>query len=125
MQKKGSSIIFQVPFQSVRGFSNWVCNVSFLYYIIFVYVLCLNLYIKNDFFFRVTLSLNLYYIAINHTSATFAAATTNTIPAITLLLALLFRYLTWLLFSFFFKVRLQKYILFSPLIIFCLEFEQI
>uniref|UniRef100_A0A0A0KEE4 WAT1-related protein n=2 Tax=Cucumis sativus TaxID=3659 RepID=A0A0A0KEE4_CUCSA len=40
----------------------------------------------------VTLSLNLYYIAINHTSATFAAATTNTIPAITLLLALLFRY---------------------------------
>ncbi|KAA0054956.1 WAT1-related protein [Cucumis melo var. makuwa] len=50
----------------------------------------LNLYIKNDFFFRVTLSLNLYYVAINHTSATFAAATTNTIPAITLLLALLF-----------------------------------
>ncbi|XP_022133530.1 WAT1-related protein At1g43650 [Momordica charantia] len=40
----------------------------------------------------ITLSLNLYYIAINHTSATFAAATTNTIPAITLLLALLFRY---------------------------------
>ncbi|XP_050937858.1 WAT1-related protein At1g43650 isoform X1 [Cucumis melo] len=38
----------------------------------------------------VTLSLNLYYVAINHTSATFAAATTNTIPAITLLLALLF-----------------------------------
>ncbi|CAK9313488.1 unnamed protein product [Citrullus colocynthis] len=40
----------------------------------------------------ITLSLNLYYIAISHTSATFAAATTNTIPAITLLLALLFGY---------------------------------
>ncbi|KAG6602184.1 WAT1-related protein, partial [Cucurbita argyrosperma subsp. argyrosperma] len=40
----------------------------------------------------ITLSLNLYYIAINHISATFAAATTNTIPAITLLFALLFRY---------------------------------
>ncbi|XP_050230414.1 WAT1-related protein At1g43650 [Mercurialis annua] len=38
-----------------------------------------------------TLSLNLYYIAINYTTATFAAATTNTIPAITFLMAVLFR----------------------------------
>ncbi|KAJ7969816.1 WAT1-related protein [Quillaja saponaria] len=38
-----------------------------------------------------TLSLNLYYVAINHTSATFAAATTNTIPAITFILAIILR----------------------------------
>ncbi|XP_034675225.1 WAT1-related protein At1g43650 isoform X1 [Vitis riparia] len=34
-----------------------------------------------------TLSLNLYYVAIGFTSATFAAATTNTIPAITFIMA--------------------------------------
>ncbi|KAB5557310.1 hypothetical protein DKX38_008219 [Salix brachista] len=39
----------------------------------------------------VTLSLNLYYIAINYTTATFAAATTNTIPAITFAMAVLLR----------------------------------
>ncbi|XP_010530244.1 PREDICTED: WAT1-related protein At1g43650 [Tarenaya hassleriana] len=38
-----------------------------------------------------TMSLNLYYVAINYTTATFAAATTNTIPSITFVLALLFR----------------------------------
>ncbi|KAJ0024387.1 hypothetical protein Pint_07937 [Pistacia integerrima] len=37
--------------------------------------------------FGLTLSLNLYYVAINYTTATFAAATTNTIPAITFVLA--------------------------------------
>ncbi|XAR62475.1 hypothetical protein NMG60_11017238 [Bertholletia excelsa] len=42
-------------------------------------------------FFGLTLSLNLYYIAINYTSATFAAATTNTIPAITFALAVILR----------------------------------
>lgn len=41
--------------------------------------------------FRLTLSLNLYYVAINYTTATFAAATTNTIPAITFVLAGLLR----------------------------------
>ncbi|OAP17786.1 UMAMIT22 [Arabidopsis thaliana] len=38
-----------------------------------------------------TLSLNLYYVAIENTTATFAAATTNAIPSITFVLALLFR----------------------------------
>ncbi|KAK6940029.1 EamA domain [Dillenia turbinata] len=38
-----------------------------------------------------TLSLNLYYIAIKFTSATFAAATTNTIPAITFAMAVILR----------------------------------
>ncbi|CAN1175828.1 WAT1-related protein At1g43650 [Linum perenne] len=42
-------------------------------------------------FFGLTLSLNLYYIAIKHTTATFAAATTNVIPAITFAMALLLR----------------------------------
>ncbi|KAF3445513.1 hypothetical protein FNV43_RR10689 [Rhamnella rubrinervis] len=41
--------------------------------------------------FGITLSLNLYYVAINYTSATFAAATTNAIPAITFFMAVLFR----------------------------------
>ncbi|KAH9691708.1 WAT1-related protein [Citrus sinensis] len=41
--------------------------------------------------FGLTLSLNLYYVAINYTTATFAAATTNTIPAITFVLAGLLR----------------------------------
>ncbi|OMP09161.1 Drug/metabolite transporter [Corchorus olitorius] len=36
---------------------------------------------------RLTLSLNLYYIAINYTTATFAAATTNTIPVLTFIIA--------------------------------------
>ncbi|KAG2665602.1 hypothetical protein I3760_15G015100 [Carya illinoinensis] len=39
----------------------------------------------------ITLSLNLYYFAINYTSATFAAATTNLIPAITFIMAALLR----------------------------------
>ncbi|KAJ6405474.1 hypothetical protein OIU84_013439 [Salix udensis] len=39
----------------------------------------------------VTLSLNLYYIAINYITATFAAAATNTIPAITFVMAALLR----------------------------------
>ncbi|KAH8509064.1 hypothetical protein H0E87_010998 [Populus deltoides] len=39
----------------------------------------------------VTLSLNLYYIAINYTTATLAAATTNAIPAITFAMAALLR----------------------------------
>ncbi|XP_030955900.1 WAT1-related protein At1g43650 isoform X2 [Quercus lobata] len=39
----------------------------------------------------ITLSLNLYYVAINYTSATFAAATTNTIPAITFIMAAFLR----------------------------------
>ncbi|KAM6542410.1 hypothetical protein CsatB_006857 [Cannabis sativa] len=39
----------------------------------------------------ITLSLNLYYVAINFTSATFAAATTNAIPAITFVMAVLLR----------------------------------
>ncbi|KAJ4965765.1 hypothetical protein NE237_017614 [Protea cynaroides] len=38
-----------------------------------------------------TLSLNLYYAALNYTSATFAAATTNVIPAITFIMAVLMR----------------------------------
>ncbi|CAA7024422.1 unnamed protein product [Microthlaspi erraticum] len=38
-----------------------------------------------------TLSLNLYYVAIENTTATFAAATTNAIPSITFVLALIFR----------------------------------
>jgi drug/metabolite transporter (DMT)-like permease len=38
------------------------------------------------------MSLNLYYIAISYTTATFAAATTNTIPAITFVMAALLRY---------------------------------
>ncbi|CAL5386446.1 unnamed protein product [Camellia sinensis] len=41
--------------------------------------------------FGLTLSLNLYYIAMNYTSATFAAATTNTIPVITVMMAILLR----------------------------------
>ncbi|XP_034931319.1 WAT1-related protein At1g43650 isoform X2 [Populus alba] len=42
-------------------------------------------------FCGVTLSLNLYYIAINYTTATLAAATTNAIPAITFVMAALLR----------------------------------
>ncbi|WCJ43363.1 nodulin MtN21 /EamA-like transporter family protein [Euphorbia peplus] len=42
-------------------------------------------------FSGLTLSLNLYYIAINHTTATFAAASTNIIPAITFLMAVFLR----------------------------------
>ncbi|KAH7525121.1 hypothetical protein FEM48_Zijuj06G0191500 [Ziziphus jujuba var. spinosa] len=41
--------------------------------------------------FGITLSLNLYSVALNYTSATFAAATTNAIPAITFVMAALFR----------------------------------
>ncbi|PSS00064.1 WAT1-related protein [Actinidia chinensis var. chinensis] len=52
-----------------------------------------NLLCKTFFvsLFGLTLSLNLYYIAINYTSATFAAATTNTIPAITFIMAVFLR----------------------------------
>ncbi|XP_009368515.1 WAT1-related protein At1g43650 isoform X1 [Pyrus x bretschneideri] len=39
----------------------------------------------------ITLSLNLYYVAINYTSATFAAATTTLIPSITFVMAVLLR----------------------------------
>ncbi|XP_042492783.1 WAT1-related protein At1g43650-like [Macadamia integrifolia] len=39
----------------------------------------------------ITLSLNLFYAALNYTSATFAVATTNTIPAITFIMAVLMR----------------------------------
>ncbi|EOY16715.1 PREDICTED: WAT1-related protein At1g43650 isoform X1 [Theobroma cacao] len=38
-----------------------------------------------------TLSLNLYYVAINYTTATFAAATTNTIPVLTFTIAVCLR----------------------------------
>ncbi|CAH2057474.1 unnamed protein product, partial [Thlaspi arvense] len=38
----------------------------------------------------ITLSSNLYCVGINYTSATLAAASTNTIPAITFIMALLF-----------------------------------
>ncbi|KAF9601288.1 hypothetical protein IFM89_018398 [Coptis chinensis] len=41
--------------------------------------------------FGMTLSLNLYYAALNYTSATFAAASTNTIPAITFIVATFLR----------------------------------
>ncbi|KAA8537896.1 hypothetical protein F0562_027524 [Nyssa sinensis] len=41
--------------------------------------------------FGITLSLNLYYFAMNYTTATYAAATTNTIPAITFIMAVLLR----------------------------------
>ncbi|EOY16716.1 Nodulin MtN21 /EamA-like transporter family protein isoform 2 [Theobroma cacao] len=40
---------------------------------------------------RLTLSLNLYYVAINYTTATFAAATTNTIPVLTFTIAVCLR----------------------------------
>ncbi|KAI3492341.1 hypothetical protein L1887_43271 [Cichorium endivia] len=39
----------------------------------------------------ITICLNMYYHALNHTSATFAAACTNLIPAITFVIALLLR----------------------------------
>ncbi|KAJ9567774.1 hypothetical protein OSB04_003740 [Centaurea solstitialis] len=39
----------------------------------------------------ITICLNMYYHALNHTSATFAAATTNLIPAITFVIALFLR----------------------------------
>ncbi|XP_027359401.1 WAT1-related protein At1g43650 [Abrus precatorius] len=38
-----------------------------------------------------TASSNLYYVAINYTSATFAAASSNTVPAITFIMAILIR----------------------------------
>nr|GLL34016.1 WAT1-related protein At1g43650-like [Ipomoea trifida] len=40
---------------------------------------------------RITLSLNLYYFALKYTSATLAAATTNIIPALTFMMALISR----------------------------------
>ncbi|GAA0161475.1 hypothetical protein LIER_17784 [Lithospermum erythrorhizon] len=42
-------------------------------------------------FFGVTLSLNLYCVALKYTTATLAAATTNTIPAITFVIASILR----------------------------------
>ncbi|GAU31937.1 hypothetical protein TSUD_288710 [Trifolium subterraneum] len=39
------------------------------------------------YFDRLTASSNLYYVAINYTTATFAAASTNTIPSITFIMA--------------------------------------
>ncbi|KAM7252467.1 hypothetical protein ACFE04_024350 [Oxalis oulophora] len=42
--------------------------------------------------FGITLSLDLYGVALVYTSATLAAATTNSLPVITFFLALLFRY---------------------------------
>ncbi|XP_012066011.2 WAT1-related protein At1g43650 isoform X1 [Jatropha curcas] len=42
-------------------------------------------------FFGLAMSMNLYYVAINNTTATFAAATTNIIPAITFIMAALLR----------------------------------
>ncbi|XP_065847264.1 WAT1-related protein At1g43650 isoform X2 [Euphorbia lathyris] len=42
-------------------------------------------------FSGLTLSLNLYYVAMNNITATFAAASTNIIPAITFLMAVLLR----------------------------------
>ncbi|XP_059630489.1 WAT1-related protein At1g43650-like [Cornus florida] len=53
------------------------------------YYLLLKLFLIS--LFGITLSLNLYYYAMNYTSATFAAATTNTIPAITFVMAVFFR----------------------------------
>ncbi|ESW24017.1 hypothetical protein PHAVU_004G095100 [Phaseolus vulgaris] len=41
------------------------------------------------FFDRLTASSNLFYVSINYTTATFAAASSNTIPAITFIMALL------------------------------------
>ncbi|KAI3978735.1 hypothetical protein MKX01_015910 [Papaver californicum] len=41
--------------------------------------------------FGITLSMNLYYVALNNTSATVATATTNTIPAITIIIAAFLR----------------------------------
>ncbi|KAE8727834.1 WAT1-related protein [Hibiscus syriacus] len=43
------------------------------------------------FFERLALSLNLYSVAIKYTTATFAAATTNTIPVLTLIIAVCLR----------------------------------
>ncbi|RDX65995.1 WAT1-related protein, partial [Mucuna pruriens] len=43
------------------------------------------------FFDRLTVSSNLYYVSINYTTATFAAASTNTVPAITFIMAVLIR----------------------------------
>ncbi|KAK8552344.1 hypothetical protein V6N12_040944 [Hibiscus sabdariffa] len=43
------------------------------------------------FFERLTLSLNLYSVAIKYTTATFAAASTNTIPVLTLIIAVCLR----------------------------------
>lgn len=40
---------------------------------------------------RITTPLELYYEGINYTSATFAAACTNALPAMTFILAVLFR----------------------------------
>ncbi|KFK24789.1 hypothetical protein AALP_AA8G025100 [Arabis alpina] len=53
------------------------------------FVLLLKIFMIS--LFGLTLSLNLYYVAIDNTTATFAAATTNAIPSITFVLALLFR----------------------------------
>ncbi|KAL4182708.1 hypothetical protein AMTRI_Chr11g151590 [Amborella trichopoda] len=43
------------------------------------------------FFERITVSMDLYYIAFKYTTATFAAATSNAIPALTFLMAILLR----------------------------------
>ncbi|PIA41127.1 hypothetical protein AQUCO_02300137v1 [Aquilegia coerulea] len=41
--------------------------------------------------FGMTLSMNLYYVALSYTSATFAAASTNAIPALTFIIAAILR----------------------------------
>lgn len=46
---------------------------------------------------RLTMSMDLYYMALRHTSATFASTTTNMIPGFTFLIAIIFRYLRFVI----------------------------
>lgn len=43
---------------------------------------------------RPVLDQNLYYVGMQYTSATFASATVNILPAITFIMAVIFRYLS-------------------------------
>lgn len=67
-----------------RSRNSWIFMTESFYVVTFLRVLLI-------FCFRLTLSLNIYCIAINYTSATFAAASTNTIPAITFIIAVCLR----------------------------------
>lgn len=61
----------------------------------------LNKCVKND---RPVLDQNLYYVGMTYTSATFASATANVLPAITFVLAIIFR------FTLFFLILVNKLI---------------
>ncbi|KAF4372193.1 hypothetical protein G4B88_016249 [Cannabis sativa] len=95
-QKPYIAMIFvQVVYAGMALFSKAAIAQGMNPFVFVVYLTPLSWGLVCKIFFislmGITLSLNLYYVAINFTSATFAAATTNAIPAITFVMAVLLR----------------------------------